>query len=179
LLVKAFLTGGASPDEYLDDVAAGRGAYDGFSVLAGDGRRLVYFSNRGESPQPVVPGVHALSNALLDTPWPKVERAKSALVPLLDRGKDAVVDGVLALLADRTRADDRDLPHTGVSLDWERCLSAAFIASPTYGTRCSTVLLIDRQGRVTFFERSFDHGNGETRDAVYNFTLSNATADAP
>jgi uncharacterized protein with NRDE domain len=176
LLVTGFLAGDRSPATHLATVAVERGAYDGFNLIAGDGRELCYFSNRGGDPQPVSEGVHGLSNALLDTPWPKVERAKSALTRLLDRDRDALVDGLLAVLADRAQPADHELPSTGVSLQWERCLSPVFIASPDYGTRCSTVLLVDRHDNVTFVERSFDHATGTTTDAVYGFALSSAPA---
>ena len=175
LLVTAFLAGDHSPEAYLAAVAAERNAYDGFNLLAGDGRELRYFSNRGSEAQALAHGVHGLSNALLDTPWPKVERAKSALAMLLDRDRDGLVDGVLALLADRTQPADHALPSTGVSLQWERCLAPVFIASPDYGTRCSTVLLVGRNGDVTFVERSFDHGTDHVTDAVYDFSLSPTT----
>lgn len=169
LLVFDFLVADRAPAVYLAGVAAERRAYEGFNLLAGVGHELHYFSNRGGDPEPVAPGVHGLSNALLDTPWPKVERAKSALARLLDRDRAALVDGVLALLADRVRPADHELPSTGVSLEWERCLSPVFIASPDYGTRSSTVLLVDRRGSVTFLERSFEHSTGRTTEAVYGF----------
>lgn len=169
LLVTGFLAADRSPEAHLAMVASERDAYDGFNLLAGNGRELHYLSNRGGAPQPVAAGVHGLSNALLDTPWPKVERAKAALATLLDRDRDALVDAVLALLADRVRPADHELPSTGVSREWERCLSPVFITSPDYGTRCSTVLLVDRHGHVTFVERSFDHASGSSTDAVYGF----------
>jgi uncharacterized protein with NRDE domain len=172
LLTTEFLAGDRSPEVHLAAVAAERGAYDGFNLLAGDRQELRYLSNRGGDPRPIARGVHGLSNALLDTPWPKVERAKSALALLLGRDRDALVGGVLALLPDRMRPADHELPNTGVSLEWERCLSPAFIASPDYGTRCSTVLLIDRDGKVTFCERNFDHAAGSTTDAAYDFALT-------
>lgn len=171
LLVSDFLTAERSPAEHLASVATQRREYDGFNLLAGDRRELRYFSNRGGDPEPLAPGIHGLSNALLDTPWPKVDRAKAALAPLLDRGRDALVDGVLAVLADRDRPPDHALPSTGVSLEWERCLAPVFIASPGYGTRSSTVLLVDLEGGVTFFERSFDHATGSASDAVYGFAV--------
>jgi len=172
LLVAGFLTDDRAPAAYLADVAAKRDAYDGFSLLTGDAHTLCYFSNRGGDPQPVASGVHGLSNAFLDTPWPKVERAKAALAALLDRPQEPLVAGILALLADRARPEDAELPSTGVSLEWERCLSPVFIASPAYGTRCSTVLLVGRTGRVTFIERTFNHSTGAETDVIYRFTLS-------
>ncbi len=173
LLVSEFLTADHPPDAYLDGVAAERGRYEGFNLLVGDGRRALHcFSNRDGAPESVATGVHGLSNALLDVPWPKVERAKAALGLLLEHDRDALLDGTLALLADRTQAPDHELPSTGVSLAWERCLSPVFIASPDYGTRSSTVLLVDRSGNVTFVERSFDHATGTSNDVVYEFATS-------
>ncbi|MFO1206792.1 MAG: NRDE family protein [Burkholderiales bacterium] len=167
LLVSGFLTGNNSPAAHLDAVAKAQSRYDGFNLLAGDGRALHYFSNRDGAATLVEPGVHGLSNALLDTPWPKVERAKSALTGLLDHDRDVLVEGTLRLLADQARPPDHELPSTGVSLEWERCLSSVFIAAPGYGTRSSTVLLIDRGGHATFCERSFDHAAGTSGDVVY------------
>ena len=104
-------------------------------------------------------GVHGLSNRLLDTPWPKVERGRGALRELLE-GKDGPSPGALfEILQDRSRPPDEQLPETGVGIEWERILSPLFIESPAYGTRSSTILLIDREGVVTFIERVF---NGRT-----------------
>lgn len=172
LLVSEFLADGRSPATHLDGVAAERGRYDGFNLLVADAHALYYFSNRNGAPRAVAGGVHGLSNALLDTSWPKVERAKAALAGLLDRDRDGLLDGTLALLADQTHPPDHELPHTGVSLEWERCLSPVFITSPDYGTRSSTVLLIDRSGNATYCERSFDHAAGTSSDVVYGFATS-------
>jgi len=98
-----------------------------------------------------------LSNHLLDTPWPKVVRGKEAFARVVLDGAFTTED-LFAILADRTRAPDDQLPDTGVGLELERLLSSIFIASASYGTRSSTVLLIDAQGRVTFCERCFDGG---------------------
>jgi uncharacterized protein with NRDE domain len=171
LLVSDFLVADRPPEHQLALVAAERSRYDGFNLLAGNRQELRHFSNRGGDPAPVSPGVHGLSNALLDTPWPKVERAKAALARLLERGRDRLLEGVLTLLADQARPPDHALPSTGVSIEWERCLSPVFIVSPGYGTRSSTVLLVDRQGQVTFVERSFDHATGGTTDTAYDFAL--------
>jgi uncharacterized protein with NRDE domain len=175
-LVAAYLAGDRTPGEYLAGLTAERDAYDGFSLLAGDGHELFGYSNRGGDPQPLSSGIHGLSNALLDTPWPKVERAKAALTALLDRPLEPLVEGVLALLADRTHPQDGELPSTGVGLEWERCLSPIFITSPTYGTRCSTVVVVDRDGEARFVERTFDHETGNATDVVYGLSLSSAAS---
>ena len=102
------------------------------------------------------PGVHALSNALLDTPWPKTRRAARRLAALLEPGEEVDPESLFDLLADRTGAPDGDLPDTGVGLAAERLLAPPFIVAPGYGTRGSTVVLVSRGGRATFLERRFD-----------------------
>ena len=99
--------------------------------------------------------MHGLSNHLLNTPWPKVERGRKIVTELLQSRSQELIDGLFGLLAARTIAPDNALPETGVGLPRERVLSPAFIASPTYGTRSSTVMLIDNHGEVMFIERSF------------------------
>jgi len=116
-------------------------------------------------------GFFGLSNHLLDTPWPKVERAKDALREAL---REPVVqpETLFALLNDRIEAADHELPDTGVGLERERFLSPPFIVGETYGTRSSTVLLVDRLGGVLFIERTFDPRGEATGDARFEFALA-------
>lgn len=155
LLVSTFLQGQMSAGDYAGSVAAEGDDFGGFSLLLGDGRELMVVSNRGMAPTHLAPGIHGLSNHLLDTPWPKVEKAKAGLQRAL---ADVAAEPLLALLADDRWADDAMLPDTGVGLIMERMLSPLFIHSPQYGTRASTVLM---QGhvRAQFLEQTFDeHG---------------------
>lgn len=156
-LVRAFLCGGLPPGDYLAAAQKDGRLYNGFNLLAGDASGLLYYSNRGGAVRPVAPGIHGLSNHLLDTPWPKVERAKAALAACLS-GTDDLEAGLFALLADRTPAADDALPATGVDLAWERLLSPIFIAGDDYGTRSSSVLTVDRCGRTVFRERGWPDG---------------------
>jgi uncharacterized protein with NRDE domain len=100
------------------------------------------------------PGVHGLSNRFLDSPWPKVERGKTALEQVASNRR-IDPESILQILEDRSRPPDDLLPDTGVGLEWERMLSPVFITSPTYGTRSSSVLLVGRDGKVQFVERTF------------------------
>ncbi|MGD8955387.1 MAG: NRDE family protein, partial [Desulfobacterales bacterium] len=122
------------------------------------------------------PGYYGLSNHLIDTEWPKVSQGKNRLQDLLNRSGGWGAEDLFALLADRAVAPDRELPNTGVGLEWERALSPLFITSPNYGTRSSTVLLIETSGEVTLLERSFVAGNpaGEAAEATRSehFTIS-------
>jgi uncharacterized protein with NRDE domain len=155
LLVSDYLRGRESPGAYLDRIASDADRFNGFNLLVGDTDELFCFSNRGARER-LQPGIHGLSNHLLDTPWPKVTRGKRALEALLEEEKGMSPETLFALLADRTRPPDDHLPDTGVGLAWERLLSPLFIESPAYGTRSSTVLLIDRKGNVNFIERVFN-----------------------
>jgi uncharacterized protein with NRDE domain len=152
-LVAAFLTGSAAPAEYLVGLVEGAGAYNGFSLVVGDGQGLHYLSNRGPGPLRLSAGVHGLSNHLLDTPWPKVARGRARLAALLER-PEVEPAALLELLADREPPPDRELPDTGVGLELERLLAPACVVSAAYGTRCSTALLVGRDGEVRCVERT-------------------------
>ncbi|WP_374618478.1 NRDE family protein [Pandoraea sp.] len=164
LLVSAMLDA-TSLDDDLIRVERHAHEYAGFNLLAGDlpAGKLFWLGNRAHhvggttltaSAQPVAhdiaPGIHGLSNAVLDTPWPKLLSRRNAFASaLLEAADDA---RLLRIMRDATEAPDHDLPETGVSRGWERSLSAAFIASPAYGTRCTTLLRYHRDGRFDVTE---------------------------
>lgn len=151
-LVAAYLQGELGVEAYLDQVASRSRQYSGFNLLVGDGRQLGYLHAREAAARLLEPGVYGLSNAGLDTPWPKLVKARRGLEGLLE---SADPQRLLALLADGETAADADLPETGVGLATEKLLSSVFIASQNYGTRASTVLIVDDQGRRRLVERSF------------------------
>jgi uncharacterized protein with NRDE domain len=153
-LVKGYLDSFDSPANFIKALKGGGAEYNGFNLLLGDRHSLSYYSNRENVLRRVEKGCHGLSNSLLDVPWPKVSKGVKALQDCLHSG-ELIKEHLFAILADQERPPDRELPQTGVSLEWERTLSPIFIVSPAYGTRCSTVLLIDRSGQVRFWERSF------------------------
>jgi len=128
--------------------------YNGFNLVAGDLHVARWMSNRTARHRDLDPGVHGLSNAFLDTPWPKVVRTRERMAAWCGEGTDDL-EPLFAALADRTQAPDKDLPETGVTRDWERTLSSPFIVGERYGTRCSTVLAVARNGGARFVERSF------------------------
>jgi uncharacterized protein with NRDE domain len=146
--------------------------YNGFNLICGDPRELHYFSNRRGRARALEPGVYGLSNHLLDSPWPKVTAGKTGLGALLSTRGDELVSSLFALLSDRRQAADERLPHTGVSPEWERLLSAAFIASPEYGTRSSTVVLVGRDGRAALVERSFGPGGAPGEEVRFELELA-------
>ena len=163
-----FLTGDSPPDEYLSGVAARGAEFNGFSLLAGASERFGCYSNHSPAPQLLGPGLYGLSNDLLDTPWPKLERGKAEIARQLER-PDVDAMALLDLLEDDHVPVDGELPDTGVGLERERILAPMFIRSEIYGTRCSTVVLIHRSGSVRFIERSFDEQGNETGTVDHRF----------
>lgn len=171
LLVSRFLAGDEGPDDYLAKLSRSGSLYNGFNLIVGARGKLGYFSNRGGEPQAVQAGVHGLSNHLLDTPWPKVERGRKALTSALESDDSISIEALFKILADDARAHDEALPETGVSLELERMLSALFIKSQVYGTRSSTVVLFNRHQEVIFIERTFTPATGGHEDARYEFKI--------
>jgi uncharacterized protein with NRDE domain len=173
-LVAAYLIESVSPQAYVGSVGRSAGAYAAFNLLAGDRSGLHYLSNREDTPMMLATGIYGLSNGVLDTPWPKVERGKIALREALAEtaGPERLIETLLGSLSDRAVAEDHALPSTGIATDREKRLSAAFIGAPGYGTRASTVLLITQEGEVHFRERSFG-GQGEIiEDRRFRFALA-------
>ncbi|TLS37541.1 NRDE family protein [Pseudalkalibacillus caeni] len=170
-LVSGFLTGTQKISEYIACLEASADNYNGYNIIAGSLDDLWYFSNCSMQSQKVKPGIYGLSNHLLDTPWPKVRKIKSALSDYLASADPVTIDGLLQLLLDGEKPNDEDLPDTGVGLEWERILSPVFIKSERYGTRANTVILIDRIGNLSFYEKSFDSGKFFT--SSYKIKLGN------
>lgn len=153
-LVSGFLRSDASPGAYLDDLSMRASRYNGFNLIVGSPEGLWWYSNRGEEPFALEPGVYGISNALLDTSWPKVRRAKQELRNVLAQPQTVWRQRLFTLLGDCVEAPRSELPHTGVSEERERMLSPIFIRSADYGTRSSTVVEFGPQGRVSVVERT-------------------------
>ncbi len=134
--------------------------YNGFNLLLGTADGLVYASNRLARPEQVEPGVHGLSNGLLDSPWPKVARGRELLRQLLEGSPEIDCERLFSLLEDRWQPPAVDLPDTGVGPEWERLLATICISGDTYGTRSAMVLTVEDSGRMTCIERSFSHIRG-------------------
>lgn len=158
LLVTDYLLSDYTPEGHLASVSDHAGEFTGFNLLAGwfksGSTELSYFSNRSEGIARLEPGLYGLSNHLLDTPWPKVERGKRLLEKALRSGSPDIEE-LFGILADRTPADDDSLPDTGVGHEIEKLLSSIFIESPVYGTRSSTVVMIDGDGRMDLQEKVY------------------------
>ncbi|MDP2792657.1 MAG: NRDE family protein [Sulfurisoma sp.] len=173
-LVADFLGGDDSIDAYLARIVPRAPAYNGFNLLLGDmskeNRRLVWFSNVAGAPTELTPGVYGVSNHLLDSPWPKVGAGKTALAGALSALPDAAP--LFDLLRDDGVHPDEALPRTGVSLEWERLLSSAFVRAPGYGTRNSTVLTLGADGWANFDEQTWLEEGRPGGRAHFRFALA-------
>ena len=156
-LIPRYLRGAAGPGDYLAALEGEAAAYGGFNLLLADGDSLWYASNRtGPFAHALSPGVHGLSNELLDTPWPKLRRVRRGFEEWLRKAGSAEDGALFAVLADRAPASDEEgLPSAGLSPEWERTLSSPFVLHETYGTRCSTVVAIEPTGGCYVAERRF------------------------
>ena len=177
-LVSEFLVGDASAPESLGRTLAEGHRYNGFSLLAMDGDTLAFASNRGGGLRRLGPGVYGLSNHLLDTPWPKVTSGKVELERLLD-APDVRVPDLLALLAvgssRRIEAPFADIESGIGRMQWR---SSRFILDRTYGTRASTVVLLDTIGSGVFVERSFDSSGAAIGDAAFELGADDASRES-
>lgn len=179
-IVPEFLQGKAGALEFMAQLDARATSFNGFNLLAGDSTECFYYSNRSHELRKLEPGIFALSNATLDTPWPKVTRGKNLLQHVLTARMNicsgqlfeaALLESeLLEILHDNTPGEDADLPNTGIGQAHEKALSPIFIAAPAYGTRSSSVLLRDAGGRTTLVERTFDPaGEGKFQDTHLSF----------
>lgn len=171
-LVLDFLKESDPPEAYLERVDQKAEQYAGFNLLVGSADDLFFYSNQQQSIQQLSEGIYGLSNHLLDTPWPKVKRAKSQLQQIVHQ-PDISETALFDLLADDVEAPEDQLPDTGLPKDIERKVSPVFIKSDNYGTRCSTILLVSRKNEVTFIERRFKAGTQlVTEENKFKFSLA-------
>lgn len=170
-LLKKFLAGRESPTSFIGELQNEADRYNGFNLIIGDLPNLFWYSNRGQHTRRLMPGLYGLSNHLLDTPWPKVTWGKEGLSDLLAKQKILDTSKLFKLLQNRNIPNDEALPDTGMGLEWERILGAIFVLSPSYGTRNSTVLLIDRNNRATFIEKTFGPEVSELYTRQYEFQI--------
>jgi len=172
LLVSNFSAGKESPKSYLEHIKTIGHRYNGFNLIVGDGSGLFYYSNRGNNIKKITPGLYGISNHLLNTPWPKVEEGKAAFEALVSSHSKINPEDVFTLLEDKTYPPDDQLPNTGVDLDWERTLSPIFVTSDLYGTRSSSIILMERSGKITFLERTFvSDASGSTEHETRKFSF--------
>lgn len=173
-LVRNCLTGEDASTEQLKRVATVSRNYAGFNLLLSDGRNLGIHESTTGAVRTLPPGVYGLSNHVLDTPWPKVRLARDRFTDALSHLPDESI--FLALLRDETHAADEHLPDTGISREWERWLSPAFIRAPGYGTRCSTLITLSRDGALSFREWTWDTEGELASEVHHRYRVSDSRA---
>ncbi|HVR43902.1 MAG TPA: NRDE family protein [Thermoanaerobaculia bacterium] len=175
-LVTAWLRDGSDPERWVRDLATDSAAYGGFSLFVSDLSSLAHVSNRGGRAARLDPGVYAIGNGLLGDPWPKVLRGKEAFERALESAADPL-EPLLSLLADSTPSADGPLPETGIGPERERALSPIFIRGDLYGTRASSVVLVDPDGHARLVERSFGPGGTPGSTRSIELALTNDDGD--
>lgn len=167
-LITQFLRRPGTPDEFFAALEPQAASYAGFNLLLADQTSLWYGSNRAAPfARALGSGVHGLSNESLDTPWPKLARVLTGFRHWLDAERGSAQE-LFALLNDHTRVtDDALLPATGVTREWERILSAPFVKHPEYGTRASTVLMLQADGGLYLGERRFNAAGDATGETEF------------
>lgn len=168
-LVADYLEQEVNPGDYMKHVQTHAAEYNGFNLIVGTVDELYYLSNYKDGITRLRDGLFGLSNHLLDTPWPKVAKGKKKLDELLTRSDIDTAD-LMDFLYDDQPAQD-NLPDTGIGIERERALSSMFIKTPGYGSRCSTVVLVDKYNRVQFTERVYDLSTFEYTTSAFEFSV--------
>ncbi|MEK6780060.1 MAG: NRDE family protein [Bacteroidota bacterium] len=156
--------------DYLKQIEPRAHEYNGFNLLVGNPEEFFYLSNYKTGIDKITSGLYGLSNHLLETPWPKVMRGKQKLEELL-KSNLVTSQKLFEFLYDEEQASDDQLPETGIGLERERVLSSMFIKSPDYGSRCSTVILVDQQNQVEFSERVYNLNTFEHSTKTFRFSI--------
>lgn len=175
-LVLDYLAGGEEPLGMAKELAAGGERFSGFNLLLGRPGELVYTSNRGGGPAPVTPGIHGLSNHLLDTAWPKVRAGRDRLAEHL-RDDRVDVESIFGFMTDRSAIAGELPARVKPGLAPEDLARHYFIVSPIYGTRCTTVLMLGRDGRVYFEERRFNPAGDAEGASKFEFSIAGTKED--
>ncbi len=170
-LVTAFLQSRRPAGEFLSTFPDPE-SYNGFNLLAADAQSFYHYSNITSRSTPVEPGIHGISNALMNTPWPKVEKAKQEFRKLMI-SNSLDEENLFRILANSDTYPSDQLPDTGLSPEMEKAVSAIFIRTEEYGTRCSTVVRIQDNGDVRFTERIFQPGTTRIEEEnSFEFTMN-------
>ncbi len=167
-LTRKYLSEEISDQNFFDFFKPTLSDFNGFNILNGNFDQLTYFNNEHQQLIEIKPGIYGLSNAFLDTNWPKVSRAKEMFSSIV-KAEEPQTNDLINFLQDKTQAEDKDLPETGLSYEMEKVVSSMFIESANYGTCCSTVLTVDYSGKGRITERSYPVGNRSDEIKSFEF----------
>jgi len=171
-LVRGYIEGTETPATYLERIRDLGRRYNGFNLVVGDSEGVFYYTNQADSIHRFEPGIYGISTCLLGVEWPKIAKGKAGMAHRMAEGREIAAEDFFELLQDRTIPPEDEIPRTGIDRNWERTLSPLFIESEAYGTRSSSVILIETAGKVTFLERthlrnSIGSPRNETREFTY------------
>lgn len=170
-LVSDYLHGEFSAKEYLKALSKTGSSYNGYSLITGSFNDPWYYSNYDKKIAQLGTGLYGLSNALLNSKWPKVETGKEELAPLLLEDK-IDKEALFRLMTNLDLAKDNQLPETGLPLEKERAISSRFINIEGYGTRCTTLIMVDKNGKVDFTERQYENGVASGEENNFGFNIN-------
>lgn len=165
IIIKKFLNGEIPSDERMRYLKTQGKFFNGFNIIYGDSNQLFFYSNSNEQHKNIYPGIYGLSNAVLDTPWPKVIKSKKEFIAALDDIDNE--DRFFEIFQNKNTAPENELPDTGVSLEWEKKLSSIFINTENYGTRLTTFVRISNKGNVLYREINY----APMHDIKFEFTI--------
>ncbi len=169
-LVSDYLKSSMTAEAYMQSIESEGKKYNGFNLIVGNPEEFWYYSNYRNGIMKLVPGFYGISNHLLESPWPKVLIGKQKIAPAF-QSNDVDPERIFEILYDDQVADDDQLPNTGLPLERERALSSMFIKTPNYGSRCSTVVLVERSNKVLFAERVYDLETFNYNTNTFRFSI--------
>ncbi len=169
-IVKNFLVNDYSMESFSEYLINTGSSYNGFNLLYGNVDKLFYFSNYNNVDKKIERGIHGLSNHLLDTPWFKVVKSKNEFEQVIKKNNFTTED-IFKVLSDSTLSPDDQLPDTGLDYEREKIISSIFIKTEEYGTRCSTVVTVDKNNFVNFIEKTFDKASKDFSEVTFSFQI--------
>lgn len=153
-IIVEFMEGKLSTIDFLNELKPKCHTYNGFNLICGTFQELYFMNSYEKEIKPLQSGIYGLSNASLDSQWPKVEAVKSNFKSvLLNKNIDNQL--LISCMQTKKQFDKTLLPDTGIGIDMEKILSPIFIESPIYGTRCTTIVSLNKKGKLNIYE--FDY----------------------
>jgi uncharacterized protein with NRDE domain len=168
-LVTDFLLNNISPEKYSNILIKTSDVYNGYNLVFGTLENLYYFSNQTKEIIKLSSAIYGLSNHLLDTPWPKVQKSKRRFIEILEEPVPSKYE-LFQLLKDN-EIFNKDLPETGLPKEMERLVSPIFTLTDKYGTRSSSIIFIDKDDNVQFIEKSLNSENNGWETSSFNFKI--------
>lgn len=163
---------GNDMEMFSDQLRQDRQHFNGYNLVFGYPHQLQVYNNHTDNLHPIENGVFGLSNADINTPWPKVEQGTNALSDYVTHSNQINPEDLFSILRHDNQAPDHLLPQTGVPHEWEKALSSIFITMPTYGTRTSTLVMVDNKGHLNWFERTFNAQGEATQTNGFAFDIA-------